>query len=90
MEFMSGWMEGSLLGIGKKIKCMEEGDLVEMMEGLILEITEKIKNRGMEFLLGLMAGSMKVSGMMESSMEKACILLLWEIVRKEFGRGERD
>jgi len=48
------------------------------------------KNMDMEFMFGLMEKDMKDSGIMENKMVRVKLLWLMELLKKEFGKTDRD
>ena len=84
-----GVMGGIMKGNGCKGKCMEEGFIIGRMEGNMKAIIRWIKRKDKACLVGPMGGSMKASGLMESSMGLAILLIRIRRLRRGDGRMGR-
>ena len=69
-------MGDSTLVLGRIIICMDMGYTLGGMEGDMRGTMRWIRNTGLEYILGLMEGNMRVIGLMESSMGKESIYYL--------------
>lgn len=69
---------------------MDKEPTLGEMEGSMMEITIWIKSMDLEFTSGLTAGSMKGSGPMGDSMEKADTHLLILKLEEEYGEKARE
>ncbi len=58
---------------GKMEKCMEKENIFGMMGENILGLINKIKNKDLVSIFGMMEDCMKGFGKMENSMEKGCL-----------------
>jgi len=69
-ESISGLMENSMMGIGRKIKCMGLDYLYGKMARNMKENLLMIREKGKEHLHGLMAVSILENGKVENNMDK--------------------
>ena len=87
MVHIVGRMGGSMKGIGKVRKCMGKGYIRGRMEEGMKEIIFRIRNMGLEFILGLMVDLIMECGKMEFRTEEGNFICRMEILEREFGRG---
>lgn len=87
--YMYGLISDNIMETGLITKCMDKGSSLGKMEGNTKVNILKIRNRVMEYLPGQMAENMKVSGSMDSKMEKVYIPQQREKEKKVNGRMEK-
>lgn len=79
-----------MMVIGKQIICMVEVSIRGKMVADMRENTIMTRNKGMEYMCGLMEGSTRECGKMESNMEKESIVYLLDKKELVYGKMGKD
>lgn len=88
--FTHGWMDVPMKAPGKTTTCMVKEHTHGAMGGSTRESTTWIRNMGMVYTSGLMAGGMKAIGKMGNNMVKAntsCKMVMLKLV---YGKMEKE